>query len=144
VLLPLLVLLGAWTGSQLSVPFSRMHRTVALAERLVLDDGPKDPGSVDATVAFRGTGRPVEDVYKEALAIRGRFAFGSSVFGGFIGLVVGMKLIGAALRRRRKEFEIVRSACLACGRCFLYCPKEHVRRKETGAEVPPEAVSGQM
>jgi formate hydrogenlyase subunit 6/NADH:ubiquinone oxidoreductase subunit I len=28
------------------------------------------------------------------------------------------------LRRKRTDFEVIRANCVACGRCFEFCPKE--------------------
>jgi ferredoxin len=50
------------------------------------------------------------------------------IFGGWIGLVIGVKLISLALRRQRTDYEPDRGACVACARCFEYCPNELVRR----------------
>jgi ferredoxin len=43
-----------------------------------------------------------------------------------------MKLISLSVFRRRTDYEADRATCLACGRCFPYCPVEHERRKEAG------------
>ncbi|MHC4483100.1 MAG: 4Fe-4S binding protein, partial [Planctomycetota bacterium] len=71
------------------------------------------------------------DLYDEASAIIDRFAFGGWFFGGFVGLVVGLKLIGLSVRRQRTDYEADRASCIACGRCFEYCPREHLRLKES-------------
>jgi ferredoxin len=44
-------------------------------------------------------------------------------------MVIALKLIGHSLRHRRMDYEAERAGCLACGRCFEYCPKEHAKRK---------------
>ena len=51
-----------------------------------------------------------------------------TVFGAFVGLVVGLQLIAFTIRRQRKDYEADRASCVACGRCFAYCPRERVRR----------------
>jgi ferredoxin len=52
---------------------------------------------------------------------------GGWIVGGFVGLVIGLKLIGLSIRRKRTDYEADRASCLACGRCFKYCPREHIR-----------------
>jgi NosR/NirI family nitrous oxide reductase transcriptional regulator len=51
------------------------------------------------------------------------------LFGGFVGLVVAGKLIGLTVRRSRKDYEADQGRCLACGRCFDYCPVGRAERK---------------
>jgi NAD-dependent dihydropyrimidine dehydrogenase PreA subunit len=87
---------------------------------LVQDRGhfPLDPASPDVTL------------YRHALAIRRQFVWGSLLFGAWVGLLVGWKLLGLSLRRQRTEYEIDQAACLACGRCYQVCPIER-------AELPP-------
>jgi polyferredoxin len=48
--------------------------------------------------------------------------------GAFVGLVVAAKLIGSVIIRRQEDYEAKRADCLACGRCFAYCPREQNRR----------------
>jgi NosR/NirI family nitrous oxide reductase transcriptional regulator len=48
--------------------------------------------------------------------------------GIFIGLVAAAKLIGSVIIRRQEDYEARRADCLACGRCFAYCPREQKRR----------------
>jgi hypothetical protein len=72
----------------------------------------------------------VEELYDEASAIRAKFAIGGWFLGGFVGLVAGLKLISLTVRRQRPDYEADRASCLACGRCFEYCPREQGRLKE--------------
>jgi len=130
ILLPVFVVLFGWIGIRISAPFSRVHATVSLAERLWLEDTGKVEGFTDASEAFRGTGRPTGELYDEALELKNRFAFGGGLFGAFIGLVIGIKLVYLSIRRRRMDYEVNRGTCLSCGRCFSYCPKEHFRMKK--------------
>jgi len=107
-----------------------MHETVRLAERIYLEDTGKVEGTTDASLAFRATGKEVKELYEEASNIRAEFGLGGWFFGGFVGLVIGLKLIGLSVRRQRKDYEADRASCVACGRCFEYCPKEHARLKK--------------
>jgi len=132
VLLPLLVFLGAWVGSKLEGVASRAHETVRLADRIYLEETGEVPDTTDASAAFRATGREIEELYEEASSIRARFELGGWFFGGFVALVIGLKLIGLSVWRQRADYEADRAGCLACGRCFEYCPREHVRLKEAG------------
>jgi len=139
-LVPLLVLLGGWFGSRLAGPLSHMDSTVRLADRIRLEESkpevgrpsgsPGDPEDrpteemSDRSKAFRRTGQAFEELYADAAAVYSRFKAGSWWFGAWVGLVVGLKLLSLALPRRYSEYEADRSLCVACARCFAYCPGE--------------------
>jgi NosR/NirI family nitrous oxide reductase transcriptional regulator len=130
ILLPVLIFLGGWMGTNLKSVTSRMHATVRLAERVYMEEAGKVEGTTDASTAFRATGADVKELYKEASGIRAQFGLGGWLLGGFIGLVVGFQLIGLSVQRQRMDYEADRASCLACGRCFEYCPREHARLKK--------------
>ena len=140
-LVPLLMGGGGWLGSRLGIPFSRMHPTVTLAEQVVAEDAGKVKEPTDASKAFRQTGKPVHELFADALRVRERFDFASVLLGGFVGLVIGVKLLSLHLPRKREIFEPDPSSCLACGRCYSYCPKElvRVRRLEKAKTAQPAA-----
>jgi len=128
-LAPLLVGIGVWLGRGLDGSLGRLHPTVRLAERLHLEESGEVEGSIDMTDAFRNTGREPRELYLEARQILARMRLGAGLFGGWVGLVVGGQLIGYSMRRRRLEYQPDRGACLACGRCFRYCPNEHQEKQ---------------
>ncbi|MBN1506131.1 MAG: 4Fe-4S binding protein [Sedimentisphaerales bacterium] len=129
VLLPVLVVAGGWGGYALKERLARVHPRVRTAERVYLEETGKVEGTTDASTAFRATGRTNEELYEEATAIRGRFAIGGALLGGFLGLVAGGKLVALSVRRGRSEYEADRAGCFACGRCYQYCPKQRQRWK---------------
>ena len=139
-LLPALMVGGAWLGSRFSGPASKMHPTVQLAENLVRSQGlPTRTGALspDDLALERARQSPAE-VLKDAISIRHKFAVGGWVFGAWIGLVIGIKLISLSLHRGRTDYEPDRGDCFACARCFDYCPNELVRR---GVVVPATALA---
>ncbi len=125
VLAPVLVAAGWWLGRGLDVPLARLHFTVRLAERLHQEEAGEVEGTVDMTDAFRNTGRSPAELYAEARHILARMRLGGSLLGGWVGLVIGGQLIAHSIRRRRVDYEPDRGACVACGRCFWYCPCGH-------------------
>lgn len=133
VLLPVLMFLGGWAGYNLKTTTARMHATVRLAERIRLEETGKAEGTTDASDAFRALGTETAYLYEDASNIRSRFGLGGWIFGGFVGFVIGLKLIGVSVWRQRQDYEADRASCLACGRCFEYCPREHLRRKKDSA-----------
>jgi len=128
-LLPLLVFSFGWIGFTLRPVTSRVHDTVRLADRIYLEETGQVQDTTDASDAFRATGKDIKALYAEALDIQSEFGLGGWISGGFIGMVIALKLIGHSLRHRRMDYEAERAGCLACGRCFEYCPKEHAKRK---------------
>jgi len=134
-LLPILILACAWAVSTAGDLMSRTHATVRLADRINLEESGKVKETTDASAAFRATGKEVKELYAEASNIQAEIKTGSWLLGGFLGLVIALKLIGHSVRRTRTDYEADRAACLACGRCFEYCPREHVRLKETKQTV---------
>jgi len=130
IILPVLTALFGWVGSSLSDSASRVHETVRLAERIYLEDTGGVDDTTDASLAFRGMGETTEELYDRAGMIKDEFVLGGWVVGGVLGLICGLKLIGLTIRRSRSDYEAERAGCLACGRCFSYCPREHVRLKE--------------
>lgn len=127
ILLPVILFCSGWVVSRLHVPLSRQHPTVALAEEILLEDSGKRQETTDRTQAFRATGKPTGELLAEAAALRKKFKTGGWLLGGFLGLVICLKLIGLSIRKRQVEYEIDTGTCLSCGRCFKYCPYEHVR-----------------
>ncbi len=107
-----------------------MHATVRLAERIHLEESGQVSDTTDASDAFRVAGREVDDLYDEARQIRREYFIGGGLMGGFLGLVIGLKLIGLLLRPKTTEYQADPGWCLACGRCFAYCPMEHKRRAD--------------
>ncbi|MCK4291741.1 MAG: 4Fe-4S binding protein [Planctomycetes bacterium] len=126
-LLPVLILFCGWAGARFKNVTSRMHSTVRLAERIYLEEAGEVEGTTDASLAFRATGREVKDLYEEASGVRGQFAIGGWLLGGFMGLVIGVKLTAVSVWRQRTDYEADRAGCLACGRCFKHCPRERLR-----------------
>jgi len=130
ILLPVLIGAGGWAGYELRGWLAKVHPQVRLAQRILLEEDGQIEGTTDASDAFRATGRPSTELHAEASLIRGRFALGGALFGVFIGLVIGGKLLALSVKRRRTDYEADRASCLACGRCYSYCPKEHERLKQ--------------
>jgi ferredoxin len=137
VLLPVLVALGYWIGTQLTVPFSKMHPTVRLAERVLAEDTKKVSGTTEESTAFRATGKPVDELKTQAMQIRHRFAIGSPILGAFLGLVFAAKILSLAIAKPNKIYEPDQSNCVSCGRCYKFCPRELSRvRKLTSQRSP--------
>jgi polyferredoxin len=128
-LLPVLVLLGAWAGSRLSPAAAQLHPSVSLAERYVRQLGnPVQYGLMtpEALSLQRAAADP-QAILSAAADLRHRFDLAGVLFGGWIGLVIAIKLLALSIRPGRTDYEPDRGACFACARCFTACPNERVR-----------------
>jgi len=121
-LLPILAALGFGVGGFLKEPLSRMHPTVRLAERVAGEELGRYEGTNIESEAFRGSDQPIEELYADAVELKAGFGAGARWFGAFIGVVIGCKLIGVSIHRKRDGYEPDRGTCYSCGRCFKYCP----------------------
>jgi ferredoxin len=140
---PLLVVGMTGLAIWWSVPLSKLHPTVQLAEQVRLEELGQVETTTDASDAFRNTGRSATELYEEALGIRLQFRRFAALLGAWIGLVLAAKLLQLSIRRQRTDYHPDQSGCVSCGRCFLSCPVEQVRLGliEDVSEVVPEADS---
>ena len=132
-LLPVLVAAGGAIGWGAGHSMARLDATVRLADRIDLEESDKVKDLTVASEAFRTTGQPIDELKNKANEKERSVEQGAILLGAFLGLVIGLKLIGLSVRRRREDFEADRATCVACGRCFEYCPIEKKRRGEIAA-----------
>jgi ferredoxin len=129
-LMPLLVLAGGLLGDRISIPASALHPVVLLANRFLVEGnsslkpGPLSPDDLSLERARQNPERLLE----QARTIQNKFSTAGRLFGAWIGLVVGIKLVSLSVYRGRTEFEPSPGDCLACARCFELCPNELARR----------------
>ncbi len=132
--LPLLVALGAVLGAQLSPLMARVHPTVRLAEQVAREDAGGAAGVPVATtlesVTFRTTETSTTQLARDAQEVRDRYAVGGPVAGGLVMLVLAGGLVATWRRRRSTDHHPDKGECVGCGRCFSYCPREHLRIRE--------------
>jgi NosR/NirI family nitrous oxide reductase transcriptional regulator len=127
-LIPLLALLGGWIGSKSHVYLSRMHPDVSLAELMISRPELKEDKDNLDIQTFLQSAETFEQLAGEAALIRDRFKRGGWLLGGFIGLVLGVRLMNQVVFRSREDYEPRREDCFSCGRCTDYCP---VDRKQS-------------
>jgi len=143
-LLPVLIAVGAWAGTRLSTTAAQLHPNVALAEQYARQQthpityGPMTP---EALSLARAEQNPAATLATAADLSR-RFKLATALFGGWVGLVLGCKLIALSVRSSQTDYEPDRGACFACARCFSHCPSELTRRSlAAGATATPTAVA---
>jgi NosR/NirI family nitrous oxide reductase transcriptional regulator len=130
-LIPLLTLLGGWIGSKSHVYLSRVHPDVYLAELMISRPELKEDKENLDIQAFLQSADTFEQLVGKADLIRARFRRGGWLLGGFIGLVLGVRLMNQVVLRSREDYEPRREDCFSCGRCIDYCP---VDKKQAGSE----------
>lgn len=139
VLLPLFTVGGGWLLSSRSDTLSIAHRDVYLytllqagpdgqpsgagAESDVAKDS-ADAGEAAEVEAFHEMGRSLADLEASVADVRDAYRRWAWLAGALIGFVLGCKLIRLSVKRTRKTYEVEPSACVACGKCFGYCPQK--------------------
>jgi ferredoxin len=99
--------------------------------------GKSKPVNSKDQIALTRAEQNEKQLMERATAARHRIQIGGWLFGGWIGLIVGLKTLNLAAGKRYTEFEPERSACFGCARCFLSCPQERTR---IGLPVQPIAL----
>lgn len=122
-LLPLLTVGGSWLLGSNSNALSRANKDVYLYELLQTQEGGEDGEMPLRLRAFYEMGSSEEQLQQKAEDVRRQFHTYSLLVGAMIGFVLGIKLINLSVKRTRKTYEIEHSACVACGKCFNYCPQ---------------------
>jgi NAD-dependent dihydropyrimidine dehydrogenase PreA subunit len=127
-LAPIIILGVGWSGARLGPDLARGNARVALAEQIAAEEAGVVRETTDASDVFRASSETIESLYADADAHRADFVLGGWLGGGFVGLLIALKLIALSVRRTRREYEADSQDCLACGRCFDWCPVEQERR----------------
>lgn len=127
IFIPIMALGTGWALSQMDYIFARAHPRVQLAEEVMREDtGIEEETSLE-TRTFRTMGQATEELMEEAKEIQRQFHIGGWILGAFIGLFFGIKLIRFSMVRPQVDYEIDKTSCYSCTRCFDSCPNEHVR-----------------
>ncbi|MDR1730391.1 MAG: 4Fe-4S binding protein [Prevotellaceae bacterium] len=123
IILPLMILAGAFLMRSVGSHLSRANKDVRLYNMVISHEAsPQDIPSVELE-AFYGQGGTIEALTAAYENIQAGFKLYSTLAGALIGLVIGITLIGLSVKRTRRQYEIDYAGCVACGRCFGYCPQ---------------------
>ena len=132
---PLLIGVGVILGFSVHLPLASAHPTVTTAKRVFLEEKNLVTGMTLRSETFRASETTQDELFSKADNIIGQYKVGAPILGGLLGLGMGIAVIGLLRRRRRTDYEPDRGHCVSCGRCFAYCPREHLRRN-TNERVP--------
>lgn len=122
-MLPLLTCAGALLLGTNSDNLSMANKDVYLYELLQQQEADPEMEMPLEVVAFHEMGSSVEELSAKVEDIKSQFSLYAYLVGALIGFVIGMKLINLSVKRTRNTYEIDHSACVACGKCFDYCPQ---------------------
>ena len=130
VMLPALVVGFGFLGWRFSTSASLVHPTVHLAQRVSMEQGnmPRTGTLSPDDLALERARQTPGQILAEAVTIQRKFRVGGALFGAWVGVVIGVKLLSRSVRRRRTDYEPDRGECFACARCFEYCPNELTRQ----------------
>ncbi|WP_430936302.1 4Fe-4S binding protein [Saccharicrinis sp. 156] len=121
--LPLIIGTSAYVLRQFSPGLSKSHKDLKLYNMVMEQErNPKDMITVELEAFYIGGG-DIEALKNKVQVVKQDFRFYGTIAGAFIGLVLGLTLINLSIKRSRKTYEIEHNDCVACGRCFSYCPQ---------------------
>jgi len=123
-LIPVLIAIGVWAGYGFHENLAFANYQVKLAEHLYLADSAMTPDIKIEIDAFKTAGKSKQEQYMEAARIVNEFKTGSMILGGFLGLMLGITLLGLTRFYHRTDYVPNKGNCLSCGRCMDYCPVE--------------------
>ena len=130
-LMPLLVVSGALMMRASAEGLSRAHKEVRLYDMVTAYEAQAAPEIIPLEVeAFYMKGRTMEELTATKDAIVADYCKYATWAGAMIGLVLAIALMRFSIKRRHETYEIDQSACVACGRCFEYCPQNRVATKQ--------------
>ncbi len=129
VMLPLLTVGGALLMQSRSEVLAGANKDVRLMRMLNEYDAAPDEGMTPEVEAFYEMGRSIDELTERVDATMQSFRHWSLIAGGMIGLSLGCRLIRLSVKRTRKTYEIEPAACVACGKCFNYCPQNKSKIK---------------
>ena len=122
VVIPVLTALGAFVGLKSHVFLSKAHPDVYLAELLISHPELRnDPDNLDIQT-FLSSGKTMDTLVEEAGVKRDQFKTGSTLLGGFMGLVIAFSLLSQMVYRKKEDYTPNKGNCYSCARCMDYCP----------------------
>jgi NosR/NirI family transcriptional regulator, nitrous oxide reductase regulator len=122
ILTPALIVLGGWAGSRFHGNLAQVNAKVRLANELIVASKTDNAHPSEELSAFKGSGKPLENLYAEAASITRQFYYGGWILGGFLGLVFGLTLANHSIFRYRDDYTPNKGTCFSCARCVEYCP----------------------
>jgi len=124
ILIPFITVMSGFIFQSLSQNFSSIHPMIKLEKQIEFEDKNSLIKKTDESMTFRNSKITMEQLKAEIKEIVSKFRIYGFYAGAFIGLTIGLKLLGLSLVRRNDEYCPDHQDCFSCGRCFSYCPKD--------------------
>ncbi len=121
-LIPVLMLVGGWTGSRLHEQLAGVNGKVKLAKQILNPVSDKNQAETFEMEAFKSAGKQQSQAFAEAADVLHDFYIGGWILGGFIGLVFGGLIAGLLITKHHTDYTPNKGTCLSCVRCVDYCP----------------------
>ncbi len=132
-LIPVWIFVGGFTMSLAHGFLAKAHPDVYMAELLIKHPELKTDKSNLDIQTFLSSEKTMDQLVDEAKVIKNKYLTGSWIFGGFLGLVIGIMLANQFVVKKREDYLPNRSACYSCGRCMNNCPiKDNFKVKGNG------------
>ena len=122
-LLPVFVAVGVWGGYHVHPKLAMSHPTVRLAQQVQSQQTDSAEEITDEVKAFYTSGQSLNELTSTAGDTQKQFSVGAALTGGAVGLIAGFTLLMHSIFWKRSEYEAQRAGCVACGRCYNYCPQ---------------------
>lgn len=130
---PVMVALGVLVGWFVAPALAQLNPTIRQARdvqvyRTQVQDftagRASRPEVPDTVRGYQATRQPPEALLERADAIRQTMTTGAMLLGGSLGVIVGAGLLSASLHRTRTDYRPDPARCVACTRCYTYCPRQ--------------------
>ena len=123
-LTPFLILGGSAAGWFSGAFFAQSHPEVYLLK--LVNTIPAEAEDLHPELeVLKNSQRSYEQVQTRAAQIIHDFKKDCAWAGLFIGTIIALRLLGLLRLQSRDLHEVNSSRCIACGRCFAACPKNH-------------------
>lgn len=134
IMLPLVMLTGALVMRLAAPHLSRVNKEVILYDMVTAWEAAPEGVMPLEVETYYGQGGTPETATERYESVQAEFKTYSTIAGALIGLTVALALVRLSLKRTRREYEIDHAACVACGRCFAYCPQNNPENETGNAE----------
>jgi ferredoxin len=135
---PAVLVLCLTLGRVAATSLAQQHPTVQFARELQARATGMAAAPSETAQAFDENGGDPRAVAREAVVITSRFRTGAALLGLFVGAAVCAALLRLGTYRSRTTFVPDQGRCLACTRCYGYCPVKRAK----GGRCEPDPTAG--
>lgn len=122
VMIPVIMAGGWFLTEKLHPVLAGINADVSLAREIRSEQLTGVPAITKEAVAFKESGRNIEELWQAETVVTDRFRRGSRWVGLFFGTALGIALLASTMREERTGYLPDRGKCVSCTRCFEFCP----------------------